>query len=282
MITNLIPLNEFLIKNNLRASRLAQPHDELLAKVNSPAKLPTSVSLLNRCPEPYDQSVLGSCTGNALAMTIDILENSATNISTSASTTTTPSPTATSAFRPSRLFIYYNERAVEGDVADDSGADEMDGLNYTAQYGVCSETTWPYDVKQFAVKPPQQAYTEALKHKIVGVHNIPKNKDFLNSIKAALALGLPVTAGFVVYESFMSDQVAKTGIVPIPKKGEKCEGGHEICIIGYDDSKQELLIRNSWGSGWGQHGNFVVTYAFVNSYFDQATYATSFVNSQWQ
>lgn len=249
---NFIPLDTYIAKRNLRAHSLPSVHP-------APVDLPKIVSLVSRCPLVYDQGDLGSCTANALALAIIIME-------------------ATNNFRPSRQFIYYNERALENSIAEDAGADEWDGLLYVSKNGVCSEATWPYNVKQFAVKPPQAAFDEAKKHICTGITNIPKDANFLTHIKMALAAGYPVTCGFVVYSSFESAAVAKTGLVPMPKNNEKCLGGHEVCIVGYDDSKQQLIIQNSWGADWGDHGRCYFSYDFVNKYLDQATYFTGFNN----
>jgi C1A family cysteine protease len=68
-----------------------------------------------------------------------------------------------------------------------------------------------------------------------------------------------------VYTTFESQQVAKTGVVPLPKKGEKQLGGHAVLAVGYDDSTQRFTVRNSWGDGWGDHGYFTMPYAYVTS-----------------
>ena len=62
-------------------------------------------------------------------------------------------------FVPSRLFIYYNERVIEGTVDTDSGAQIRDGIKVVAKQGVPPETDWPYDIAKFADKPPAKAFT---------------------------------------------------------------------------------------------------------------------------
>ena len=81
-------------------------------------------------------------------------------------------------------------------------------------------------------------------------------------MKTALAESLPVVIGIDVYESFESDEVAKTGIVPIPGKKEQLLGGHAVCVVGYDDSKNWLIVRNSWGTSWGNKGYFYLPYKY--------------------
>lgn len=39
-------------------------------------------------------------------------------------------------------------------------------------------------------------------------------------------------------------------------------GGHSMIVIGYDDTKQLLKIRNSWGTSLGDEGDFYMTYQY--------------------
>jgi C1A family cysteine protease len=90
----------------------------------------------------------------------------------------------------------------------------------------------------------------------------------LTGIKNVLALSKsPVLMGMTVYNSFESDSVAKTGVMPMPFKGDKVLGGHAVLAVGYDDSKSVLIVRNSWGASWGDKGYFYMPYAFVNKGF---------------
>jgi C1A family cysteine protease len=69
--------------------------------------------------------------------------------------------------------------------------------------------------------------------------------------------------GFTVYESFEGDAVAKTGEVSMPGPSEKVLGGHAVVAVGYDDSTQRFIVRNSWGPGWGMGGYFTIPYAYL-------------------
>jgi C1A family cysteine protease len=87
----------------------------------------------------------------------------------------------------------------------------------------------------------------------------------LHQIQGCLASGYPVVFGFSVYESFETQEVARSGVVPLPKKGEKQLGGHAVLAVGYDDTAQSFIVRNSWGPSWGQDGYFTMPYAYVTS-----------------
>jgi C1A family cysteine protease len=163
-------------------------------------------------------------------------------------------------FMPSRLFIYYNERAMEGTVNEDSGAQIRDGIKSVAKQGDCPEDLWPYDITKFAVKPPQQCYQQALKFKAVLYQRLSQ---ISNQLKGCLASGYPFVFGFTVYESFESQQVAQTGHAPMPAPTEASIGGHAVIAVGYDDSQNWFIVRNSWGVGWGMKGYFTLPYAYL-------------------
>lgn len=199
---------------------------------------PSKVDLRPRLPACYDQGALGSCTANALVAAFQTLN---------------------STFMGSRLFLYYNERLVENDIPDDVGSTLSTGIFCLKKYGVCSEISYPYIISIFARAPPKNCYTDALINRVVKATNVPQNAV---SMKASLLTGFPIVIGFAVFESFESPEVAATGIVSMPGPNEQLLGGHAVLIVGYDDEKQWWIVRNSWGTGWGDKGNFYVPYAY--------------------
>ncbi len=84
-----------------------------------------------------------------------------------------------------------------------------------------------------------------------------------SQLKGCLASGYPIVFGFTVYESFESDAVAKTGQVPLPKPSEKVLGGHAVLAVGYDETQQRFIVRNSWGKNWGLQGYFTMPYSYL-------------------
>lgn len=219
-----------------------------LFKLTRPTELPPSVDLSTVMSPCYDQGNLSSCTGNAIAALIEydqIKQNKAFD------------------FTPSRLFIYYNERAMEGNVNQDCGAAIRDGIKAVNVNGVCKETIWPYVESKFAVKPSEMAYTEATLHKSVEYSRLDGTN--LNELKACLASGFPFAFGFQVYESFEGHTIERTGILQMPRPGEPNCGGHAVACYSYDDSKQAFLVRNSWSPQWGLKGYFWMPYAYMTN-----------------
>ena len=123
---------------------------------------------------------------------------------------------------------------MEGSRSTDSGAIISDGVKSLREQGVCPELAWPYDIKRFADEPPEVCYKLALDHRFYKSHNID-NTD-IQQIKLSLYNNDPFVFGIAVYESFESQEVAKTGIVPMPKENEKMLGGHAIICVSYDDN----------------------------------------------
>ena len=206
--------------------------------------LPKKVDLRSKMPKVYDQGQLGSCTANAIGAAFEFGQVKQ----------------GLKDFMPSRLFIYYNERAMEGTIDTDSGAMIRDGMKSISKLGVCTEDTWPYEISQFTQKPPAKAYTEAKKHQALVYRRVNGQ---LHQMQGCLAQGYPFVFGFSVYESFMSPEVAKTGKVPLPPRGEQLIGGHAVLAVGYDDAEQSFIVRNSWGTGWGIKGYCLMPYGYL-------------------
>ncbi|MGC2518364.1 MAG: C1 family peptidase [Burkholderiales bacterium] len=208
-------------------------------------KLPPKVDLRRKCPKGvYDQGQLGSCTGNAIAAAVQF-ERLKQKLKPD--------------FVPSRLFIYYNERMIEGTVNSDSGAQIRDGIKSVAKAGDCPESMWPYIVAKFADKPSPACYKRAVSYKAVQYQRVARS---LNQMKGCLFSGYPFVFGFSVYDSFESDAVAGSGVAPMPRAGEKLLGGHAVLAVGYDDTQQRFIVRNSWGTKWGMGGYFTMPYAY--------------------
>ena len=216
----------------------------------APPSPPVSVDMRAFMPPVLDQGTLGSCASNATSNVLRLLL----------------SKELLRVFQPSRLFLYYNTRVrVEGSPADeDTGVCIRDVFKAIAQYHVCDEVDWPYVVSRFSAAPSAVAVANAATHLKIQYSSVPQ---VLASMKAVLALGHPIVVGIQVYESFESDAVANTGIVPTPVPGgaEQCLGGHAVVVCGYCDATGRFLVQNSWGTAWGLKGYFWLDYKYLTN-----------------
>jgi C1A family cysteine protease len=200
--------------------------------------------LRRKCPPVYNQGKLGSCTANAIAGAFEfaLLRDNMPD------------------FKPARLFLYWNERRMEGHVDKDAGAEIRDGIQSLNTVGICPETMWPYDITNFATKPSDDCYAAAQFDRCIESKRVEQT---LPQLRAAIHSNLPVSFGFNVYSSFESEEVAKTGEMAMPANAEQLLGGHAVLMVGYDDAKKCVIVRNSWGAEWGDAGYFYMPYAFL-------------------
>lgn len=214
----------------------------------APQQLPEFTENRKLLSYTYDQGRLGSCTGNGISKHIDY----------------TRVKQGLPIMQPSRLQIYYNERQREGTIGEDSGANIGDGIAAVYKQGYCPEAEWPYDISKFTVAPPPEVVADALKNTIKQYEWI--DNTVLDKIKSQLAEGLTFVFGIKVFESFESDEVAATGIVPMPDlRKERCLGGHCIAGVDFDNTKAAILCDNSWGENWGFGGKFWLPYSYITN-----------------
>jgi len=222
---------------DFRDHHYSAPYEHVLA-------LPSSVDLRPQCPPVEDQGQLGSCTSFAVGAAIRFARKKQ----------------GLPDFVTSHLFLYYNSRAMEGTVNSDAGAVIRDVIKSANKQGDCPELEWPYDISKFTVQPPAKCYQDALKDRALSYQRVARS---LAQMKGCLASGLPFVVGISVYESFESDEVARTGMVPMPQPGEQLLGGHAVLCVGFRDSDQKWIFRNSWSASWGDQGHFYLDYAYL-------------------
>jgi C1A family cysteine protease len=228
---------------NLEETILQAPH------------LPPKFSLRKEMPPVYNQGELGSCTANAIAA---ILEHREMREGEPAVT-------------PSRLFIYYEERAIEGTIGEDAGAQIRDGIKVVANEGAPpEEPDWPYDITKFAKRPPKKAYKDAKADKALQYQRIVPG-GLGAPIRTAVNAHHPVAFGFSVPASFENGSWdPKTQVLPVPGASEEIIGGHAVDVVGWDFSRKRFKsadafeVRNSWDTTWGDKGYFWMDAAWFN------------------
>jgi len=254
--------------------------DFVFKAVQKIEQLPPSVDMREFCSPVRDQGSLGSCTGFSMGSGLRefIMKK---NLPPPYPMPTPEAPSCLSYIFPKKwfkrlgmaeytmlspMFLYYQERLLEGTINEDSGAEMRDGMKVLKETGICPEDHYPYNISKFNSKPGLSAYLEAGSFKISVYSRITG----LVNMKSCLAVGGSLAIGFNVYESFETDEMEKTGRMPMPKKTEQWLGGHAVFVCGYVDDIEwpgggYFIVKNSWGVSWGDKGYFYMPYEFAGN-----------------
>ncbi len=199
-----------------------------------------SADLRAHCAGVYYQLPLHSCSSNAVCSALAFLGEKARD----------------PIVPPSRLFLYYNARVLEGEASADDGATIRNAIKAAAKPGLCPESQWPYDTTQFATAPPATAYGN-ITTLARSYFRIDRE---LHALKSCISDGYPFVFGINVYQSGLSAQ--QTGRIDMPASNDALLGGHAVLAVGYDDATQRFTVLNSLGTTWGAQGYFTLPYAY--------------------
>lgn len=162
----------------------------------------------------------------------------------------------------SRLFVYYNARSLDGSETEDAGTQMQLAIKALTEYGACSEEIWPNDKNRIFEEPDENAYEHAANFTIEEAEFIETDLDLW---RHTLAEGYPIAFALNTFESF-DDATKNRGRVPIPKKSDNVRnthGWHAMLCVGYCDKDRMFIVRNSWGSEWGDQGYCYIPYEYV-------------------
>jgi C1A family cysteine protease len=222
-----------------------QRYSVMRMPLEAPVELPARTDLRPSMPTIYDQGDIGSCTANAIAAAFEydrIVQNNRV-------------------FTPSRMFIYWNERVMEGTTDRDDGAYIRNGVKSVADSGVCDEINWSHGHDTLFRQPEPGCFDEALRYKALRYYRLD-NGD-IAQLKSCLSAGFPFIFGFTIFRSFFQADT-NGGVVPMPGY-ETSRDGHAVLAVGYDDSTSRFIIRNSWGTDRADAGYYYMPYQYLTS-----------------
>lgn len=235
---------------DLRDYTITSPIIKKNLKFKKTGVRPKQVDLRAGCTAIDNQGKLGSCTANAGVGLLEYYEKSKSSTNSN--------------FNGSRLFLYKTTRDLLGKKGD-TGAPTRATLKAMLDYGVCREKLWPYKISRFDEQPPNECYREASEYQILKYYTLDSPgsdlEQVLINVKDVLAIGTPIMFGFSVFSSIATSKTE--GMIPFPNASDRVLGGHAVMAVGYDDKKQALLIRNSWGTAWGMDGYGYLPYKYV-------------------
>lgn len=205
-----------------------------------------------------DQGDLGSCVSNATAQAINMQTKNT--------------------FQMSRLLHYYLGRCMDTTNQltnlDDTGLNVRQSCKIISKYGANKESVWSYNISQFANLPPLSVF-QGIKY-FRKYNYVAINQDFISLSTYLKTNNSPIIFGFQVYSSFLTDQVARSGQVPLPNiQTETLEGGHCMIIIGYNAT--QFICVNCWSSRWGAKGLCYIP----QEYLLNSTLASDFTGLQF-
>lgn len=208
------------------------------------------IDLRASCSIVENQRSLNSCTGNAVVGGLELLENLQ----------------GMNYVELSRLFPYYNGRILmDDDKITDEGCYIRLVMMSLLVHGVCAEEVWPYNEAFVNKRPSNKSYITSYAHKIKSFYKITSTgKERCDDIKFALRSSHPVVFGAEVSRQFL--RLGRHGMVSERSSSDDIVGRHAMLIVGFDEAKRIFIVRNSWGTEWGDNGYCYYTEEFLDEY----------------
>ena len=206
--------------------------------------LPKSADLKKYFPPIKNQGKQGACSSFSLTSVFEYFINNETHQNDDMS----------------EAYVYYNAREIQGDTSIDEGANLYNVIRGMASKGVCLEELCPYDSSVFDKRPSDEAYEDGKGHTVTTAKDIPISVEI---VKSAINEGYPVVGCFRIFESLQENT---SGYIPMPTDNERSseeEKFHAMVICGYNDKHGHFIVRNSWGTDFGDKGYCYLPYSYL-------------------
>lgn len=161
----------------------------------------------------------------------------------------------------SEAFVYYNARRINNKTNVDSGTTFLDIINAAKEDGICIEELCRYNENVFNETPFEEAYDDGESRKVTEAKNVSLD---LYKFKSALSQGYPVVISARVFDSFVKNV---NGFVKVPDESEfkGKEEYHAMVVCGYSDNEGYFIVRNSWGTNFGDSGYCYIPYEYMRN-----------------
>ena len=236
---------------SLRQEAIAAMMRNLPAPARKARKRPEAVDWREYCGPVEDQQNLPTSSAHACVALIQYFERRARG----------------RLRQLSRLFVHNNACRMRGE-AQNQDVSLRSIFNAAVRCGIPPERHWPYDASLMDREPDAFAYSFQRNFRRLRYLRLDSRQlappEVLERLKSFLAAGFPFAFGFSVCSSMIDD-----GQIAFPTAADSVIGGHAVVAIGYDDGlrirsdKGALLVRNSWGQGWGEAGYGWLPYSYV-------------------
>ncbi|MCY8856534.1 C1 family peptidase [Bacillus atrophaeus] len=229
--------------------------DILMSAILPVFSAPRKVDYTDQMTAVRDQGAEGTCVGFACAVGLKEYQEKKEH---------------TNNIDLSPRFLYQKCKERDG-IPDQEGTYIKIALGVLKEVGVCEETYWPY-VADNTGSPKPGAEENASRYKIKAYARL----DSLETMKRSLVVNGPCVAGVPVYQNWSTQEVWTSGKILMPGNSP-LEGGHAICIVGYDDDTEMFKFKNSWDTVWGDNGYGYLPYEYMELADSEAWSATDLI-----
>ena len=150
---------------------------------------------------------------------------------------------------------------------EEAGTSLKAAMDICRKYGVVAEATLPFAIKTLMYAGDEnQFYATAAQRRAAAYFNLQKN---LAQWRSWIDAHGPLLAGLRV-DATWDNAKATDGLLDVFQPNT-VRGGHAICVVGYRTDKR-FIVRNSWGTAWGDKGFAYASEAYIKAAFFDESY----------
>ena len=154
-----------------------------------------------------------------------------------------------------------------------SGGSTATASNFFKNTGTNLETCYPYTATNGNCNNSCQNWGDST-YKIGSWSYVSSGSSpTVSTLRNAVYENGPVVVVFDVYSDFYS---YRSGVYSYTSG--IYEGGHAVLVVGWNDTDNAFIVKNSWGTGWGESGYFRIAYSELTGTTRLARYSYSYGN----